>query len=124
MHCENASSGIIMLPGAGRQMDARKNRIAGSRGGSGMPAQIMATYNKDYSHKTATEWLSKRKWTGFLMSLPIRKKSKKFPVENASDAMSIRVTASGLNSNHDCDRRFEVKVDFDLKIVEITVTKK
>lgn len=124
MHCGNASSGIIMLPGAGRQIDARKNRNGRIGGGFRLLPPIMATYNKDYSCRSAAEWLADRKWTGFLMSLPARKKSKKYPVQDANDAMSIRVTASTLNSNPDCDRRYEVKVDYDLKIVEIKVTMK
>lgn len=78
---------------------------------------------KDYSSKTAMEWLELRKWTGFLMRIPLDK-SKGYPCKNANDAMSIRATASMLNNNDECDRRFKVVVDFDTKIVTVTATNK
>lgn len=83
----------------------------------------MTKYNKDYSAKTAMEWLADRKWTGFLMCIPLDK-PKGYPCKNANDASSIRSTASMLNNNNDCDRRFKVDVDYDTKIVTITATKK
>ena len=83
----------------------------------------MAQYNKDYSGKTAMEWLAERKWTGFLMRIPLDK-TKGYPCQNANDVMSIRATASMLSNNNDCDRKFTVIADFDTKIVTITATKK
>lgn len=83
----------------------------------------MIKYNKDYSAKTAMEWLAERKWTGFLMRIPLDK-TKGYPCQNANDASSIRSTASMLNNDADCDRRFKVVVDFDTKIVTVTATKK
>lgn len=80
-------------------------------------------YIKDYSVKTAMEWLAERKWTGFLMRLPLNK-TKGYPCQNANDAMSIRATASALSNNPDCDRRFSVIVDFDTKVVTVTATLK
>lgn len=80
-------------------------------------------YNKDYSAKTAEEWLSERKWTGFLMRLPLRS-SKDYPVENANDAMSIRATASMLTNNENCDRRFSVTINFEESKVIVTANKK
>lgn len=76
-------------------------------------------YVKDYSGKTAMEWLADRKWTGFLMRLPLGK-TKGYPCKNANDAMSIRATASTLSNNPECDRRFSVVVDFDTKVVTVT----
>lgn len=80
-------------------------------------------YNKDYSVKTAMEWLTERKWTGFLMRLPLNK-TKGYPCQNANDAMSIRATASALSNNPDCNRKFSVIVDFDTKVVTVTATLK
>ena len=80
-------------------------------------------YIKDYSAKTAMEWLAERKWTGFLMRLPLNK-TKGYPCQNANDAMSIRATASALSNNRDCDRKFSVIVDFDTKVVTVTATLK
>lgn len=76
-------------------------------------------YNiKDYSTKTAQEWLDARRWTGFLMRTPIGREHA-YLCRNANDAMSIRATASMLNSNINCPRRFSVTVDFDKR--EVTV---
>ena len=83
----------------------------------------MATYNKDYSGKAAEEWLAERKWTGFLMRVPLRT-TKDYPVENANDAMSIRSTASMLSNQDGCDRTFSVTIDFDKKKVYVTAKKK
>lgn len=80
-------------------------------------------YVRDYSAKTAMEWLAERKWTGFLMRIPLDK-TKGYPCQNANDVMSIRATASTLSNNKECDRRFTVIADFDTKIVTITATKK
>ena len=81
------------------------------------------TMIKDYSGKTAMEWLALRKWTGFLMRIPMDK-TKGYTCQNSNDAMSIRATASMLNGNENCDRRFKVVVVFDTKIVTVTATQK
>lgn len=81
------------------------------------------TYVKDYSAKTAEEWLAERKWTGFLMRVPLRC-SKSYSVENANDAMSIRTTASMLTNFDDCDRKFSVSIDFGKNEVIVTANKK
>ena len=78
---------------------------------------------KDYSIKTAKEWLDERRWTAFLMSVPLDNE-KKYQCRNANDMMSIRVTASTLNNDPECDRRFTVAVDFDTRVITITATKK
>lgn len=83
----------------------------------------MTKYNKDYTGKTWRQWLSERKWTGFLMRVPLNK-SKGYPCENANDLMSIRATASMLTQNPECDRKFSVAVDFETKVVTITATLK
>lgn len=112
-----------MRPGAGRQMDAREDRNGRIGGGSRLLPPIMATYNKDYSHKTAEEWLVERKWTGFLMRVPLRA-SKSYKVMNANDAMSIRTTASALTNNPECDRTFQVTINFGGNEVVVTANKK
>ena len=78
---------------------------------------------RDYSGKTAMEWFAGRRWKAFLMRIPLNK-AKGYRCENANDTMSIRATASMLNNNEACDRRFKVDVDFETKIVTITATKK
>lgn len=78
---------------------------------------------KDYSGKTAKEWLALRKWTGFLMRVPLNK-TMGYPCQNANDLMSIRATASMLKNNPDCDREFKVFADFDTKVVTVTATPK
>jgi hypothetical protein len=77
----------------------------------------------DYSVKTAKEWFDEGRWTAFLMSVPLGK-AKGYPCGDANKLMSIRVTASTLNNNPDCDRRFKVTADFDTKVITITATKK
>ena len=83
----------------------------------------MATYIKDYSGKAAEEWLAERKWTGFLMRVPLRT-TKDYPVKNANDAMSIRSTASMLSNNNECDRAFRVTIDFNNLKVYVNAEKK
>ena len=83
----------------------------------------MSRYNKDYSAKTAKEWLAEGKWTAFLMSVPIDK-AVGYPCDDSNFIMRIRVTASMLNKDEECDRRFKVTADFDTRIVTITATRK
>lgn len=80
-------------------------------------------YAKDYSVKTAKEWFDEKKWTAFLMSVPIGK-AKGYPCDDANKLMSIRVTASTLNKNPNCDRVFKITADFDTKVITVTATKK
>ena len=60
---------------------------------------------RSYSGKSADEWLSNRKWTGFLMTVPLGEEVSR-RVMDSNDAMSIRTTASMLNRNDNCDRSF------------------
>lgn len=80
-------------------------------------------YNKDYSNKTAKEWLAERKWTAFLMQVPLGK-TLPYLVANANDINCIRSTASMLNTDTDCDRSFVVSVDFEFSVIAVTATKK
>jgi len=80
-------------------------------------------YNKDYSRKTAEEWLSERKWTGFLSRIPLRT-MRGYSVESANDAMSIRTTASMMSNSDDCDRVFKVTIDFAQNMVYVSAEKK
>lgn len=80
-------------------------------------------YNKDYSTKTAKEWLAERKWTAFLMQVPLGK-TQPYLVADANDLNSIRSTASMLNKDQDCDRTFVVSVDFGTAVIAVTATKK
>ncbi len=79
--------------------------------------------NKDYSSKTAKEWLALRKWKAFLLSVPLDK-SIGYPCEDSNSLMSIRVTASILNKDPECDRSFKITADFDTKVVTVTATNK
>ena len=80
-------------------------------------------YNKDYTTKTAKEWLDMRKWTAFLMQVPIGK-AQPFVVKDANDINSIRSTASTMTNDAECDRSFEVGVDFATSTIAVTVTLK
>ena len=80
-------------------------------------------YKRDYSGKTAVEWLAERKWTAFLMRIPIGK-TKGYPCHSANDVMSIRATASMMSSDPNCERKFSVVADFDTKIITVTATVK
>jgi len=78
---------------------------------------------RDYSKKTATEWFNIRKWTGFLMTLPLNK-TQSFICDEASHLMTIRSTASMLSNNKECDRVFKISANFDKKEIIITANKK
>ena len=80
-------------------------------------------YNKDYSTKSAMDWFAERKWTGFLMQIPLNK-PKGYPCKNGNDVMSIRATAAMMSTNPLCDRRFAVTADFETKVITITATLK
>lgn len=80
-------------------------------------------YNKDYSTKTAKEWLAERKWTAFLMQVPVGK-AQPFIVDDSNDINSIRSTASMLNKDAECDRTFDVSVDFANGAIAVTATMK
>ena len=83
----------------------------------------MSKYTKDYSSKTAKEWLDEKKWTAFLLCVPIGK-PKGYPCDDANNLMSIRVTASMLNKDPECDRVFKITADFDTKVITVTANKK
>lgn len=80
-------------------------------------------YKKDYSAKTAKEWFSERKWTGFLMRVPLGE-AKGYLCDKANDINSIRATAAMLNSDPECERKFYVAADFDTKVVTIQASNK
>ena len=80
-------------------------------------------YNKDYSGKTAKEWLAEGKWTAFLMQVPLGG-AKPYMVGDANDLNCIRTTAAILNKNPECDRMFSLGVDFDTKVISVTATLK
>lgn len=70
-------------------------------------------YNKDYTTKTAKEWLAERKWTAFLMRVPVDGEMHPYLVGDPNDLNSIRSTVAMLNTDPDCDRKFQIKVDFE-----------
>ncbi len=81
-------------------------------------------YNKkDYSSKTAKEWLAEGKWTAFLMSVPLDKPMG-YPCADSNHIMRIRVTASMMNKDPKVDRSFKVTADFDTKVITVTATNK
>lgn len=69
------------------------------------------------------DYLTKRAWKKFLMSLPIGK-TKGYPFQSANDLNTIRVRATQLNSDDDCPKKFSVAIDFDTKIATITTSNK
>ena len=76
-------------------------------------------YKKNYSGKTAQEWLSQGKWTAFLLQVPLDK-AKGYLCNSANDIDKIKVTASTLSKREDCDRRFSITPDFDTRVVTVT----
>lgn len=80
-------------------------------------------YNKDYSTKTAKEWLAEKKWTAFLMQVPVGDACP-FVVSDPNNLNSIRSTAVMLNADKDCPKRFAVKVDFANGAIAVTATLK
>ncbi len=68
-------------------------------------------YKKDYSSKTADEWFSMKKWTGFLMTIPVGRTIDK-ECDSVRDVLAIRSTAGGLSgAKNPCGRRFSVTTD-------------
>ena len=80
-------------------------------------------YNKDYSIKTAKEWLAEEKWTAFLMRVPLGGQHP-YLVKDANSLNLIRSTAAILNNRPSCERTFSVSADFDDKVVSVTATLK
>ena len=93
---------------------------------AGLTAYTVLTimkYNKNYSGKTAQEWLSEGKWTAFLMRVPLNK-TRGYLCNSANDIYSIKVIASILSNKPDCDRKFSLTPDWNTKILTVTATKK
>lgn len=84
----------------------------------------MKTYNKDYSTKTADEWFSLKKWTGFLMTIPLGRTVQK-DCESMRDVLALRSTASNLSTADRCGRKFSITTDVGSELrVYVTATKK
>lgn len=69
------------------------------------------------------DYLNKRAWKRFLMSLPVGK-AKGYPFESANDLNTIRVRAAQLNKDETCEKKFSVTIDFDTKVATITASNK
>lgn len=68
-------------------------------------------YNKDYTTKTADEWFSLKKWSGFLMTIPLGRSVIK-TCDNMREVLSIRATAAYLSGEgRDCGRTFSIETD-------------
>lgn len=80
-------------------------------------------YKKDYSTKNYREWLSEKKWTAFLLTVPTGRPIP-FKADNANDINSIKTTASMLNGSCDCPRAFSVTADFDAGVFSVTAQDK
>lgn len=72
---------------------------------------------------TVENYLQMRQWKKFLLALPL-KKPRGFVFENANDLFTIRVRATQLNTDPNCDRKFSVTLDLDRKVATITATLK
>lgn len=83
------------------------------------------TYKKDYSAKTADEWFASKKWTAFLMTIPLGRVVDK-ECESAREVLAIRAVAGGLSgAKNPCERRFSVTTDVnDEKRIFVTAYKK
>jgi hypothetical protein len=82
-------------------------------------------YNKDYSARTADEWFSMKKWTAFLMTIPLGRTIDK-ECESVREVLAIRAVAGNLSGqNSSCERRFSVTTDvINEKKVFVTASKK
>ena len=68
-------------------------------------------YKKDYTKKTADEWFASKKWTAFLMTVPLGRTIDR-ECESAREVLAIRAIAGGLSgANSNCERRFSVTTD-------------
>lgn len=74
---------------------------------------------------TSEEWLARKKWTKFLMSLPLGK-SRTFEVVLVGEhhLHLIRVTAAAMSTSDTCDRKFSVITDAERKYFTITTSRK
>lgn len=70
------------------------------------------------------DWLGKGKWTKFLMSLPLGQTTIEMTKVGEYVLPIIRVTASGLTNNEDCDRGFSLTVDRDRRYLAVKAWKK
>ena len=83
-------------------------------------------YKKDYSTKTADEWFILKKWTAFLMTIPLDRPIVK-ECESVREVLAIRAVAATLSNDTDPerDRVFSVKTTPDNeKMICINATKK
>ena len=66
-------------------------------------------YKRDYTTKTADEWFSLKKWTGFLMRLQVGRTVDK-ECNNIRDLLAIRAVAATLSSApiEDCPYKYSV----------------
>ena len=78
---------------------------------------------KNYLEKTAQQWLVAGKWTAFLMRVPLNRTTA-YTCDNANYIERIKVTASQLSNNPDCDRRFSISANLDMKSIAIKATLK
>lgn len=76
-------------------------------------------YKKDYSGESAEYWLSIRKWTGFLINVPIDEE-KIYYCPSPQDILSIRSTASQMSNDPDCDRTFSIYTDLAKGEIKVT----
>lgn len=68
---------------------------------------------KDYTTKTADEWFSLKKWTGYLMTLPLGRTDSR-DCKSYREVLAIRSTAGLLSGPKvDCGRTFSVTTDKD-----------
>lgn len=71
----------------------------------------------------AEDYLKKREWKKFLLALPVEK-PRGYPFQSANDLNTIRVRATQLNTDAECNRKFSVAINFDTKVATITATNK
>lgn len=69
----------------------------------------------------AEYYLAQRKWTKFLLAVPAGK-PRGYHLENANDLASIKVTAALINRDPSRGRRLSLTIDYDTKVVTVTVT--
>lgn len=81
--------------------------------------------NNKYSAKSADEWFAAKKWTAFLLTIPLGRATDK-ECESAREVLVIRAIAGGLSgASNSCGRRFSVTTDVENeKRIFVTAYKK
>lgn len=79
-------------------------------------------YNKQ-SNADAVKYLADKKWGKFLMSVPVGT-ARGYVLEDKSLVQIIRIRASQLSKDPECDRTFLISYTAETKVITVTATLK